>query len=38
MLCLGGGRVSLVEEPAFAGANGALKLATEMSEDYWQQL
>ena len=27
-----------VEEPLFAGANGALKLAQDMSDDYWQQL
>ncbi|HLY10021.1 MAG TPA: rod shape-determining protein, partial [Planctomycetota bacterium] len=34
----GGGRVTKVHEPDFAGANGALKLATDMPEDYWKQL
>ncbi len=35
---LGGGKVFLVEEPVFAGANGALKLAREMPQDYWEKL
>jgi rod shape-determining protein MreB len=34
----GGGRVTKVHEPDFAGANGALKLATDMPEDYWKQV
>lgn len=35
---LGGGKVSRVEEPLYAGANGALKLAQEMPQDYWERL
>jgi rod shape-determining protein MreB len=35
---LGGGRVVQVEEPMYAGANGALKMAHDMPEDYWQRL
>ena len=35
---IGGGHVLLVEEPVFAGANGALKLAREMPADYWEEL
>ena len=34
----GGGKVTKVHEPVFAGANGALKLATDMPEDYWKQV
>ena len=34
----GGGRVKKVHEPVFAGANGALKLATDMPEDYWKDV
>jgi rod shape-determining protein MreB len=34
----GGGRVKRVNEPVFAGANGALKLATEMPKDFWAEL
>jgi rod shape-determining protein MreB len=34
----GGGRVTKVHEPVFAGANGALKLAADMPEDYWKEL
>jgi rod shape-determining protein MreB len=34
----GGGRVTKVHEPDFAGANGALKLATDMPEDYWKEV
>jgi rod shape-determining protein MreB len=33
---LGGGSVRLVDEPVFAGANGALKIAREMPEDFWE--
>ncbi|MBK8974488.1 MAG: rod shape-determining protein [Planctomycetes bacterium] len=35
---LGGGRVIRVEEPIYGGANGALKIAHDMPEDYWEQL
>lgn len=35
---LGGGRVTLVDEPVYAGANGALKIAREMPADYWELL
>jgi rod shape-determining protein MreB and related proteins len=35
---LGGGRVSAVQEPVFAGANGALKIAYDMPEDTWEQM
>jgi rod shape-determining protein MreB len=34
----GGGRVATVEEPVYAGANGALKIAHDMPEEYWQKL
>ena len=34
----GGGRVTTVEEPIYAGANGALKLAYDMPEEYWEEL
>jgi rod shape-determining protein MreB len=34
----GGGKVTKVHEPVFAGANGALKLATDMPEDYWKEV
>lgn len=34
----GGGAVRRVNEPVFAGSNGALKLATEMPEEFWQQV
>jgi rod shape-determining protein MreB len=33
---LGGGRVTKVEEPLYAGANGALKIAHDMPEEYWE--
>lgn len=35
---LGYGRVTKVEEPLFAGANGALLLCKDMPEEYWQQV
>lgn len=34
----GGGKVTKVYEPVFAGANGALKLSMDMPEDYWKQI
>ena len=38
MAAIGGGRVAVVEEPLYAGANGALQLAVDMPGEYWQQL
>lgn len=35
---LGNGKVIHVEEPAYAGCNGALKMAHDMPEEYWKQL
>jgi rod shape-determining protein MreB len=35
---LGGGNVTPVEEPVFAGANGALKMAKRMPEHFWEVL
>ncbi len=35
---LGGGNVTAVEEPTYAGSNGGLKLATEMPARYWKAL
>ena len=35
---LGGGKVYIVDDPVFTGAQGALKLAQEMPLEYWQQL
>ena len=35
---LGRGRVTTVEEPIYAGANGALKIAHDMPSEYWEQL
>lgn len=33
----GGGKVRAVEEPQFAGSNGALKIALDLPEKYWQE-
>ena len=35
---LGYGRVTKVEEPLYAGANGALMLAKDMPDEYWDEL
>lgn len=35
---LGGGQVRQVEEPIFAGANGALLISKDMPPEYWEQL
>ena len=35
---LGSGRVVHVEEPTYAGANGALKIAHDFPEDFWKRL
>jgi rod shape-determining protein MreB len=35
---LGSGKVTQVEEPTYAGANGALKMAHDMPEEYWKRL
>jgi rod shape-determining protein MreB len=35
---LGGGKVSRIEEPLYGGANGALKIAHDMPEDFWERL
>lgn len=35
---LGGGRVRSVEEPIYAGANGALQIAQDMPVETWEQL
>lgn len=34
----GGGHVTRVMEPVFAGANGALKLSIDMPEEYWKEI
>jgi rod shape-determining protein MreB len=34
----GGGKVRNVEEPVYAGANGALKIAYDMPTEAWEQL
>ena len=35
---LGGGKVMRIEEPIYGGADGALKIAHDMPQDYWEQL
>ena len=35
---LGSGRVKQDEEPTYAGANGALKMAHDMPEEFWKRL
>jgi rod shape-determining protein MreB len=35
---IGGGKVAIVDEPLYAGANGALQLAVDMPGEYWQQV
>lgn len=35
---IGGAKVAVVDEPVYAGANGALQLAVDMPGEYWQQL
>ncbi len=34
----GGGKVTKVQEPDFAGANGALKIAADMPPEYWKNV
>jgi rod shape-determining protein MreB and related proteins len=38
LVSLGTCKVNVVEEPVYAGANGALQLAVDMPGEYWQQL
>jgi len=38
MAGLGGGRVTRVQEPLFAGSNGALKMAQRMPRHFWKML
>ena len=35
---LGSGKVLRIEEPMYGGANGALKIAHDMPEEYWEKL
>ncbi|MEX0886311.1 MAG: MamK family actin-like protein [Phycisphaeraceae bacterium] len=35
---VGGGQVTVVDEPVYSGANGALQLARDMPAEYWQQV
>jgi len=32
-----GAKVRQVQEPQYAGSNGALKVALDMPEDFWQE-
>jgi rod shape-determining protein MreB len=34
----GGGKVVTIEDPQFAGSNGALKIALDMPETYWKEV
>ncbi|MBI2876640.1 MAG: rod shape-determining protein [Candidatus Tectomicrobia bacterium] len=38
MADMGGGKVTVVDDPIYAGAQGALRLAMDMPLDYWRQL
>lgn len=33
---IGGGKVSIFKDPVFGGADGALKLAMDMPEEFWR--
>jgi rod shape-determining protein MreB and related proteins len=33
----GGGKVAVIEDPQYAGSNGALKIALDMPEQYWKE-
>lgn len=35
---LGGGKVIRIDEPVYGGANGALKIAHDMPEEFWEKL
>lgn len=35
---LGGGKVLRIDEPVYGGANGALKIAHDMPEEFWEKL
>ena len=35
---LGSGKVLRIDEPTYGGSNGALKIAHDMPEDFWEQL
>ncbi|MFC1736359.1 MamK family actin-like protein [Candidatus Hydrogenedentota bacterium] len=35
---LGGGRVTIIDEPVYAGCNGALRIAREMPDSFWEHL
>ena len=38
LIPFGGGKVRSVQEPVYAGANGALKIAYDMPTEAWEQL
>src|SRR5262245_32395689 len=38
MVELGGGKVTLTQEPLYAGCNGALKIAQDMPDNLWEKL